>query len=93
MVTEQILKAIVATSISVILFLAVGMIHVVWASSLAQFYRHAYKSNRIFRVVSPFGGWIRSPNYETAIRTIGALMVGVALLLLWVMIRGLLGTH
>ena len=85
------MKPVFITSISAFLFLAIGAIHLIWANGIARFYRHLHESNRVFRVVAAFGGWIRSPNYPMALRMIGALMVAVAVLLFWVMIRGLLG--
>jgi hypothetical protein len=83
--------AVFVTSISALLFLAVGVVHLVWATGIARFYRRLHESNRLFRIVSPFGAWIQSSYYETALRAIGALMVCLAVLLFSIMIRGLLG--
>jgi len=57
---------------------------------MARFYRDLHGSNHLFRLVSPFGWWIRSPHYVLMLRLIGALMVAMALLILFVMIRGLI---
>jgi hypothetical protein len=48
-------KAVVVTSVSALLFLGTGIIHLVWAPGLAQFYPHLHESSRLFRTVSPFG--------------------------------------
>jgi len=86
------LKYILLTSLSVLLFLTIGLIHFMRAAAIAQYYRNIYSSNRFLKsaIMSPFRLWVDSPFYETWIRIFGVLMILVAAFLAFVMIHGLL---
>ena len=88
------LRAILITFVSAAISGTIGITLVVWARDITQFYRNHYKSHRYLRLLFPLGqARVESAYYETNLRVVGALMLGVAALLLFVMVRGLLSGH
>ena len=84
------MRIIVITILSAIGFATVGICLLIWASAITEFYRKHYASNRILRRVSVMRAWVDGPYYETMLRVIGIVMLGLAAFLLFVIARGLL---
>jgi len=85
------LKAILITSLSAVTFGATGVGLIVWANKIARFYKNHYASNRFLKSIFPLRAWVEtSYYYETMIKVVGTGMIGMAVLLLFIMIRGLL---
>jgi len=85
------LKYVLILSLSVVLFLTIGIVSLLRAATIARFYRNHYASHRYLRALFPIGRmWAESRYYETWIRVWGAFMILMAVFLATVMIRGLL---
>jgi hypothetical protein len=87
------LKGMLIPFLSIVLFLGIGVLHLVYAARIAQWYRNYYTSRRFLKsaLMIPFRAWVESRFYETWMRVFGVLMILVGLLVAFVMIRGLLG--
>jgi len=85
--------SILITSLSIAWSLALGILHVVYARRIAQFYRNHYSSHRFLNsaLMSPFRVWVNSRYHETWIRVCGVFAILMGLLVAFVMLRGLLG--
>ena len=81
------------TSVSIALFLTLGVLVYVRATRITQFYRNHYASNRFWRsaIMFPIRAWVESGYHETSVRVGGVFLVLMALFLALVMIRGLFG--
>lgn len=84
-------KSILIASLSIILSLFIGIFCLVRAKGITEFYRNHYASHRFLRSAAmfPFRVWWDSDYAETSIRLCGVLMISVAALLAFVMVRGL----
>jgi hypothetical protein len=85
------MQAVFGVSLAILFLLAIGITHIRWAHGIAQFYRGLYPSNGFLGALfSPFRVWVEGAYYETWLRVVGAVCIGVALFLLFVMLHGLL---
>lgn len=85
------MKLIFITSLSAFLFGAIGVTLIVRANDIVRFHRKQHESHRLLRTLFPLDrAWVESPYYEVWVRLLGALMIAVTVLLLFVMIHGLL---
>jgi hypothetical protein len=84
-------KAVLITTLSAVLFFVIGIIHLLYANKIAGVYRRLYPNDGFFKLFFPFRIWMESPFYVISMRVFGGISIAVAFLLLFVMIRGLLG--
>jgi len=86
------LKSILIALLSVAISLTCGILHVMYAGKLTEFWRNYYASSWYSKsaLMSPIRAWVESKYYESWMRIFGVLLILMGLFIAFVMIRGLL---